>query len=101
MDHMYNYLLFSIQILRHDSNFCVTWFSYGSNTHDAMGRVSHSQTDFDMAATATFNWILAATASSRAPKPEFQYSSPTFKPRILAATMGTSTWRASPTMGNA
>jgi hypothetical protein len=32
---------------------------------------------------------------------EFQHSSPTFGPQILAAAMGTSSWRASPAMGNA
>jgi hypothetical protein len=60
MDHRYNSLLFQfrIQILTHESNFHVTGFSYGSNTHDAMGRISHSQADFDVATTTT-SWILA------------------------------------------
>jgi hypothetical protein len=45
------------------SNFHVIGFSYGSNTRDAVGRVSHSQAGFDVAATATSKWILATTAS--------------------------------------
>jgi hypothetical protein len=54
-----------------------------------------------VATTSTSKWILAATASSQASKPEFQHSSPTFEPRILEATMGTSTRRASTTVGSA
>jgi hypothetical protein len=102
-DHKYNSILFQfrIQILSHKSNFQVTGFSYGSNTRDVMGRVTHSQADFDMATTVTSNWILATTASSRASRPEFQHSSPTFGPGIQATAMGSSTWRASPAVGNA
>jgi hypothetical protein len=48
-------------LLMHESNFHVTKFSYGSNTHDARGRVSSSQEDFNV----------AATASSRASRLEF------------------------------
>jgi hypothetical protein len=44
----------------HESNFHVIRFTYGSNTRDAMGRVSRSRADFDVAATAS-RWILAAT----------------------------------------
>jgi hypothetical protein len=84
---------FLIQIHTHESNFHVTWFSYGSNTRDVVGRVSRSQADFDMAATAT--------TSSRASRPKFHHSSPTFGPGILATAVGTSTWRASPIVGNA
>jgi hypothetical protein len=73
----------------HESNIHVTVFSYGSNTHDAMGKVSHSRTDFDVAtttasswilATTASRWILATTASSRACRTEFQHSSLTFGP---------------------
>jgi hypothetical protein len=94
----------------HESNFHVTEFSYGSNTCDAMGRVSRSRAAFNVAATATSSWILATatsswilatTAFSRPSKLEFQHSSPTFKLGILAAAMGTSSWRASPAVGNA
>jgi hypothetical protein len=94
----------------HKSNFHITGFSYRSNTCDAMGRVSHSRADFDVAATAASScilaaaassWILAATASSRPSRPEFQHSSPSFGPGILAATVGTSSWRVSPAVGNA
>jgi hypothetical protein len=66
-----------------------------------VGRASRSRAAFDMAATAASSWILAATASSRPSRLEFYHSSPTFGPGILAATMGTSSCWASPTMGNA
>jgi hypothetical protein len=85
----------------HESNFHVKVFSYGSNAHDVMGRVNRSRAASDVAATATSRWILAATASSRPSRLEFQYSSLTFRAGILAADMGTSSWRASRTMGNA
>jgi hypothetical protein len=53
-------------------------------------------------ATTTFKWIPAATTSSRPSRPEFQHLSPTFQLRILATTIvGTSSWRASPAVGNA
>jgi hypothetical protein len=59
MDHKYNYLSFFNSefkfLLMHESNFYVTGLSYGSNTRDAMGRVSRSQTAFDVAATATYS----------------------------------------------
>jgi hypothetical protein len=102
----------------HKSNFHVTWFSYGSNTRDAVGRVFCSQADFNVDDTAASSWILAAIASrwilaviasrwilaaiasNRASKPEFQHS-PTFRLGILAIVVGTSTWRASLTVGNA
>jgi hypothetical protein len=46
--------------------------------------------------------ILATTTSSRPSRPEFQHSSPTFRPGILAAAVvGTSSSRASPAVGNA
>jgi hypothetical protein len=32
----------------HESNFHVTVFSYGSNTRDAVGRISSSRADFDV-----------------------------------------------------
>jgi hypothetical protein len=82
----------------HESNFHVTGFSNGSNTRDAMGRVSRSRIDFDVATTASsswilaataFKWILAATYSSRSSRPELQHSFSTFGPEIMAATMGT------------
>jgi hypothetical protein len=86
----------------HESNFHVTVLSYGSNTRDAVGRVSRSWAASDVVATATSSWILAATVSSRPFKPEFQHSSPTFRPGILvAAVVGTSSWRISPAVGNA
>jgi hypothetical protein len=77
-----------------------------------MGRVSRSRAASDVAATAAssgilvvtaFKWILATTAYNWPYRPEFQHYSPTFWPRILAvaAAMGTSSWRASPAMGNA
>jgi hypothetical protein len=53
-----------------------------------------------LAATVS-RWILAATTSSRPSSLEFQHSSPTFRTQILATTVGTSSWRASPTVGNA
>jgi hypothetical protein len=84
-----------------ESNFHVIVFSYKSNTRDVVGRVSRSQAAFDVAATATSSWILTATASSRSSRPEFQHSSPTFRPGILATAVGTSSWRASLAMGNA
>jgi hypothetical protein len=74
-------------LLMHESNFHVTGFSYGSNTRDAVRRVSRSRADFDVAATTASSWILTATASkwilvattsNQASKPEFQHSSPTF-----------------------
>jgi hypothetical protein len=49
-------------LLMHESNFYVTWFSFGFNV---VGRVSHSRTTFDVAATAAYSWILAATAASQ------------------------------------
>jgi hypothetical protein len=114
MDHRYNALPFFNSefkfLLMHKSNFHVTGFSYGSNTCDVVGRVLHSREDFDMATATTSSWILAAnasrwilaaTASNWASRQEFQHSSPTFVPAILDATMGTSSWRASPTVGNA
>jgi hypothetical protein len=65
-----------------------------------MGRVSRSRAASDVAATTASSWILAATTSSRPSKPEFQHSSPTFWSGILAtATVGTSSWRASPAVG--
>jgi hypothetical protein len=85
-------------LLLHELNFHVTGFSYGSNTRDVVGRVSRSQTTFDVAATAS-RWILAATASrwiltttvsSWPSRLEFQHFSPTFRPGILAAVVGTS-----------
>jgi hypothetical protein len=48
----------------HESNFHVTGFSYGSNTRDAMVRVSRSRADIDVDAITASNWILAAIASS-------------------------------------
>jgi hypothetical protein len=84
----------------HESNFHVTGFSYGSNIDDVLGRVSRSRANFNVAATAASRWILAATTSSRSCRSEFQFSSPTFRPGILAAAVGTSSWRASPAMGN-
>jgi hypothetical protein len=97
---------FRIQILTHSrAKLSCYGFSYGPNTHDAVGRVP------DMVATAASSWILAATASSwilattasnRPSRPEFQHSSPTFQPGILAVTtVSTSSWRASPVVGNA
>ncbi len=84
----------------HESNFHVTGFSYGPTTRDAVGRVSRSRETSDVATTATSSWILAATASrwilattasSQAFRLEFQHSSPTFQPGILATTVvGTS-----------
>jgi hypothetical protein len=44
----------------HESNFHVIGFSYGSNTRDAVGRVSGSRADFNVATTAASSWILAA-----------------------------------------
>jgi hypothetical protein len=67
-----------------------------------MGRVSHSWAASDVAPIAASRCILAATASSRPSRPEFQYSSPTFRPGILATTtVGTSSCRASPGVENA
>jgi hypothetical protein len=66
-----------------------------------VGRVTRNQADFNVAATATSCWILAATSTSQASRPEFQHSSSTFGPGILAITMGTFSWRASPIVGNA
>jgi hypothetical protein len=57
----------------HESNFHVIGFSYGSST----------------------------TTSSRPSRLEYQHSSSTFGPGILATDVGTSSWRASPTVGNA
>jgi hypothetical protein len=56
-----------------------------------MGRVSRSRAASDVATTIVSNWILTATASSRSSRPEFQYSSFTFREGILAtAAVGTS-----------
>jgi hypothetical protein len=104
MNHRYNSPFFNSEfkfLLMHELNFHVTGFSYGSNTHDVVGRFSRDRADFDVATTAASSWILAATSSSRASMLEFQHSSPTFETGILAAAMGTSNWRASPTVGNA
>jgi hypothetical protein len=87
-------------LLMRESNIHVTGFSNGSNIDDVMGRVSHSRADFDVAATAS-RWILVITASSRASRPEFQHSSHTFGLGILVVVMGSSSWRASPAVGNA
>jgi hypothetical protein len=75
-------------------------FSYGSNTRDAMGRVTYSRAASNVVATVASiwilaatasNWILASTASSQTCRPEFQHSSHTFQPGILAtAIVGTS-----------
>jgi hypothetical protein len=74
----------------------------GSKLVQASQMVSHSLAASDMATNATSNWILAATAYNRPSRPKLQHSSPTFWPGILAApTMGTSSWRASPIVGNA
>jgi hypothetical protein len=55
-----------------------------------------------VSATAASNRILAGTTSSQPSRLEFQHSSPTFRPGILAAAaIGTSSWRASPAVGNA
>jgi hypothetical protein len=103
---------FKIQVLTH------SWIKFSCYsvliwTHHpwCCGQVSRSRAAFDMAATATsililvataFRWILAATASSRPSRPEFQHSSPTFWLGILAATVvGTSNLRASSAVGNA
>jgi hypothetical protein len=51
-------------LLMHESNFHVTGFSYGSNTRDAMVRVSRSRADIDVDAITASNWILATIASS-------------------------------------
>jgi hypothetical protein len=88
-------------LLMHESSFHVIGCLNGSNTHDGVGRVTRNQADFNVAATATSCWILAATSTSRASRPEFQHSSSTFGPGILAITMGTFSWRASPIVGNA
>jgi hypothetical protein len=73
-------------------------------------RVSHSRAASIVAAAASrwilaatvFRSILATTASSRPSRPEFQHSYLTFQPQILAtATVGTSSWRARPVVGNA
>jgi hypothetical protein len=94
----------------HESNFYVIGFSYGSNTCDAVGRVSRTWAAFVVAATVAFScilaatsssWILAAIASSWPSRPEFQHSYPTFGLGMPAATVGTSSWRASPAVGNA
>jgi hypothetical protein len=69
------FIQFKILILTHESDLHVTGFSYRSNTRDAVGRGSHSRADIDVVATASI-WILAATASSWASRPEFQHSSP-------------------------
>jgi hypothetical protein len=75
----------------HESNFHVIGFSYRFNTRDAVRRVSRSWVVSDMAATTTSSWIMAATTSSRPSRQEFQHSSPTFRPGILATTVvGTS-----------
>jgi hypothetical protein len=49
----------------HEPNFHVTGFSYGSNTRDAVERVSRSRAASDVAATTASNCILTATTSSR------------------------------------
>jgi hypothetical protein len=72
-----------------------------------MGRVSRSRAASNVAATTASSWIVATTAfkwilATIASWPEFHHSSPTFRPGILAAAVvGTSSWRASPVMGNA
>jgi hypothetical protein len=114
MDHRYNSLpfQFKIQILTH-SRVKLSYYRVLIRAHHSCcrGRVSHSRAAFDVAtatasswilAATAFRWILAAIASSRSSKPEFQHSSPTFRPGILAvATVSTSSLRASPTVGNA
>jgi enoyl-[acyl-carrier-protein] reductase (NADH) len=56
------FIQFRNKILNHESIFHVIGFSDGSNTHDAMGRISRSWAAFDVATTAS-SWILAAAAS--------------------------------------
>jgi hypothetical protein len=95
----------------YESNFHVTGFSYGSNIHDVVWRVSCNQAAFVVDTTAgstciqlavtTSRWILADVASSQPSRPKFQHSSPTFGPWILAVAMGTSCWRVSLAVGNA
>jgi hypothetical protein len=99
--HVQFYSFFNLEfkfLLMHGSNFHFIEFSYGSNTCDAVGRVSRNRAYFDVATTATCSWILASTSSkwilatttsNRASRLEFQHSSPTFRAGILAAAMGT------------
>jgi hypothetical protein len=103
-----SFFQFRIQFLNYESIFHVIGFLDGSNTCDAMGRISYSRATFDVAAT-TSSWILATYVSRcgflvpTASRPKFQHSTPTVGPGILdvADAMGTSTWRASPAIGNA
>jgi hypothetical protein len=65
-----------------------------------VGRASYNRATFNVAtavasswilAATAFNWILVDTTSNRPSKPEFQHSSPTFRPGIVAtATMSIS-----------
>jgi hypothetical protein len=88
-------------LLINESNFHITGFSHRPTTCDVVGRVSHSRAAFDVAVTVASKWILAVTTSSRSSRTQFQHSSPTFRPRIpTAIVVGTSRWRASPTVGN-
>jgi hypothetical protein len=67
MDHNYNSRFFNSEfkfLLIYESNFYVTVFSYELNTREAVGRVSHSRTASNMAATVTSRWILAVNAYS-------------------------------------
>jgi hypothetical protein len=67
-----------------------------------MGRISRSRAATDVVTTTASRWILAATASSRPSRTEFQHSTPTFRPGTLAAAVvHTSSYRASPGMRNA
>jgi hypothetical protein len=97
-------------LLTHKSDFHVTGFSYGSNTRDALGRISCNWANFDAATTTTTSWILAntasrwillATTSSQVSGSEFQHTPPIFGPEILSAVVGISSWRASHIVGNA
>jgi hypothetical protein len=79
---------FKIQIITHSRvKLSCSGFSYGPNTHNAVGRVSRSRATFDVATTAAFNWILTTTAFSRLSRSEFQHSSPTFLLGILATVL--------------
>jgi hypothetical protein len=82
---------FRSQILTHKSKFHVIGFSYGSNTDMPWG-------GSPIARQASM-WPPPPLAGHKLP--EFQHSSLTFRPRIVATAVSTSTWRASPTMGNA
>jgi hypothetical protein len=94
-------------LLMYESNFHVAGFSYGSNIHDAMGRVSHRRADSKLPPPSppAGYWPPPPLGGYWPPPLPIRHlgqsssTPPTFEPGILAAVVGTYSWRASPWCG--